>query len=335
MRTLPRGALALALASAAASVAPAPAHAQAPRVVLATRDANLETELEATLAPWGIDLIVDEAAPGASMPGSAERSAALASAHDAVAVTWVSRDEDGGFALWIFDRRTARVLARPLPTGPPFDEPTAAAVALSIKTLLRHSDAAPVAERIVDPPLPSEVRFELGAGARGLATSPADAEPRAQVGLSWWPRELSTALGLSLALRSGTGIGVSTPTIAARLGTAEAHLGARLRAVLAPVVDIGVGIELGVTVGWLDATVTADARHVTPVTADATGYLWAELGLRPIPSLRVAIRGGVFTTPRTRTYLVRGEPVLDTNLVAPYGELTFELPLDGGRVDSP
>jgi hypothetical protein len=72
-----------------------------------------------------------------------------------------------------------------------------------------------------------------------------------------------------------------------------------------------------------------------PVSADPTGLAWVGLGLRPLPVLRIALRIGVFVTPRTRAYLVRGSPLFETQAVAPYADLVFEVPLDGGRVDSP
>lgn len=330
--------LGLGLALAALLLAdPRAALAQdAVRVVLATRDPMLETALRASLAPWHIELIVtDDDAPGASMPASADRGAALATTHHAAAITWISRDESGAFALWIFDTHSGRVIARPLPTGPPFDEPTAASVALSIKTLLRHSAAAPAAERIVDPALPSEARLEIGAGLWVGSTSPSDIEPRFLLGVSGWPRAFDSILGFSLAVRAGTGLGFTTPTLAARLETFDAHVGVRVRGTLAPILDVVVGLELGVTVGWLDATVRSDAVHAAPIAADPSSFLWLEVGLRPISALRLGVRAGVFLTPRTRSYLVRGDAVVETQTAAPFATLFFELPLDGGRVDSP
>lgn len=305
------------------------------RVVLASPDAALEGALEAALAPWNVTLVVlDGATLGDSMPGSAEAGAALAASNDAAAVTWISMDEAGQFALWIYDRASGHVAARALPMGPPFDEATADSVALAIKTLLRHSAAAPIEQRLIDPPAPSEVRLELAGGVRALTTSPADAEPRAELAVSYWPAALGAIFGISLGARGGTGIGVHTPTLAARLATFDADLGARVRATLTTLVDLVFSIELGTTVSWLDAAL-ADGTHPTPVSVDATGYTWVELGVRPIAALRIALRAGAFVTTRTRTYLVRGEGALDTVPAAPFGALVFELPLDGGRVDSP
>jgi hypothetical protein len=305
------------------------------RVVLATREPALEIALEAALAPWHVTLIVDDAAtPGASMPSSATRGADLSRAHDASAVAWLSSDESGAVALWIYDRESDRVLARALTVAPPFDEATADAVALSIKTLLRHSSAAPAAERVHDPPVPSEVRIELGAGVRTLATSTNDAEPRGTLGFSFWPRALDSILGFALSVRGGADVGVHGPMADGHWNALDGHFGMRVRGTPGPLVDIVFGAEIGVSVSWLDASL-ADGDHTTPSSIDPTGYTWLELGIRPLPLLRVALRLGTFFAMRTRTYLVRGERLLSTEPFAPVAELLFEVPLDGGRVDSP
>ena len=306
------------------------------RVVLATRDPALESALQAALAPWHVALIVlDDVVPGASMPSASDRGSSLARQHDAAAVTWISRDDTGAFALWIYDPSSRHVVARALPMGPPFDEPTADAVALAIKTLLRHSAAAPASERIVDPAPTSMARIEIGVGARALATSPGDVEPRATLAASYWPTELGSLFGVGIAIRGGTGLGVQRPSVVARLGSIDAHVSLRVRATPMPILDVVFGLDLGATISWLDATVVTDAHHTMPVSADPTSYLWIEVGVRPLSMLRVALRGGVFLSPRTRTYLVRGDVVLDMQPAAPFGELLVELPLDGGRVDSP
>jgi hypothetical protein len=327
---------ALAIGIALLAVLTEAAHAQEPtRVVLATREPALEVALDAALAPWHVTVIVDDAtSPGASMPASASRGADLARAHDAAAVAWVSLDESGHAALWIYDRESDRVLARPLAASPPFDEATADAVALSIKTLLRHSSAAPSAERVHDPAPAAEVRIELGAGVRTLATSTNDVEPRAVLALSYWPRALSSILGFSLGGRMGADVGVHGAADG-HWNALDLHFGVRLRGTPGPLVDIVFGVEIGASVSWLDATVADDHDHVASSSVDPTGYAWLELGVRPLSLLRVALRLGAFTAMRTRTYLVGMERLLSTQPIAPMAELLFEVPLDGGRVDSP
>jgi hypothetical protein len=135
----------LALIEAARAVALA--QDAAPRVVLVDPGASLESATRASLEPWNVDvLVVQSPSPGATMPGTSEAARAVALAHAALAVVWVSEDA-AGFALWIYDADTDQVSARALTTPPPFDALAAAGVALAIKTLLRHSAVAPESER--------------------------------------------------------------------------------------------------------------------------------------------------------------------------------------------
>jgi len=59
---------------------------------------------------------------------------------------WLTTNADGD-ALWLYDRETDKVVARKLTVTRPFDDAEAAAVALSIKTLLMHTEAPPPKER--------------------------------------------------------------------------------------------------------------------------------------------------------------------------------------------
>ncbi|HMI92489.1 MAG TPA: hypothetical protein VK509_14040, partial [Polyangiales bacterium] len=139
--------IALALALAAVLGTRVQAQDAAPRVALVEPGSELEAAARAALEPWGVELaIVSGPSPGATAPDSNEAARALASAHGASAVVWVSEHE-GGHALWVYDLATHHLIERALATGPPFDGATAAAVALSLKTLLRHSAAAPPQER--------------------------------------------------------------------------------------------------------------------------------------------------------------------------------------------
>jgi len=310
------------------------ARADGVRVVLASTDAELVRALESALGPWQVTIETSDAEPGAAMPGSAARGRALAEVRGAAAAIWISSSEDG-FALWVYDRASERVVSRHLPVGPPFDEATAAAVALSIKTLLRHSDAAPPEERLVVPEVhaPAVVRLELAGGTLALATTPADVEPRARLGVAVWPREVPW-LGISLAAGTGTGIAIARDDLAARLLWVDAHAGLRARWAPDRALDLGLSLELGITVAILDAQLLPSGRSLTAVDVDPSARLLAELGIRPVDRLRIALRAGAWGTPRTRTYRVHGQRALDTSPVALVCELVVEIPLDGGVIDS-
>lgn len=326
--------VACALTIASASSARAQAAGEAPRVVWVGQDPTLELALHAALAPWHVDIVtLDAASPSASMPAAARDGARIARAQRAEAVVWVSRDEEGGFALWTYDRAHDRVLARPLPVGPPFDEASADSVALAIKTLLRHSDAAPAEERLVDPPSPSELRLELGGGLRAFAASPDVVEPRALLGLSFWPSALRSILGIALSVRGGAGQDVALPALSGRLWTFDASLGLRGRFALLRELDLTFGLDLGALTSWLDARVSSDGRRVSDVDVGPAALVWAELGVRPLSALRIALRVGALVNGRTRTYLVRGEAQVDTSPAALDAEVLLEVPIDGGALD--
>lgn len=121
--------------------------ADSKRVVLLDPGVELTRAARVALEPWQVELVVVSApTPGATAPATHERARDIARTQDAVAVVWTSASS-GGYALWMFARAGEHVVARHLSIMPPFDAVSAAAVALSIKTLLRHSETAPVAER--------------------------------------------------------------------------------------------------------------------------------------------------------------------------------------------
>lgn len=326
--------VACALTIASAASASAQTAGEAPRVVWVGRDPTLEVALHAALAPWRVDIVtLDAAPPSASMPAAARDGARIAREQHGDAVVWVSRDEEGGFALWTYDRAHDRVLARPLPVGPPFDEASADSVALAIKTLLRHSDAAPAEERVVDPPSPSELRVELGGGLRAFAASPEAIEARATLGLSYWPSALRSILGIALSVRGGAGQGVELPALSGRLWTFDASLGLRGRFAVLRELDVTFGLDIGALTAWLDGRVTSDGRRVSDVDVGPGALVWAELGVRPLSALRIAFRVGALVNGRTRTYLVRGEAQVDTRPAALDAEVLLEVPIDGGALD--
>jgi len=137
-------------AAACAPVAIGTAHAApddvgahgSPKVVVLSGNPTLDRALRMSLGPWRMRLeVVTARSPGSSMPISAVRARVLAQELSADALVWIS-DTPEGAALWVHDARTGNVTARATPS-PPFDIPTAAALALSVKTVLRASGLAP------------------------------------------------------------------------------------------------------------------------------------------------------------------------------------------------
>jgi len=137
------------------------------KVVLFAGYPGLERALRKALVPWRMRVEVsDREAPGASMPRSSVRSRQLSEELGADALVWISTGPDGT-ALWVEDARTANLTTRAI-ADPPFGEPLAAALALSVKTILASSGFAP--------PESDEAPSDTRAPADELAT-PINPEP--------------------------------------------------------------------------------------------------------------------------------------------------------------
>jgi hypothetical protein len=181
------------------------------RVALVRPDANLQRSVVVALSPWDIEVVTSNATPPGSALPEAERNAeAIARDLHADAVAWISEGESGA-VLWMYDVATNHVASRVLGDRPPFDDTTSAAVALSLKTLLRSSTVAPEPERFgasAPEPPPAVFRIEGEAGARFL---PHDvSELRGALGFAVWPSSLAEHLGFGLMASIGPGVRVDT-----------------------------------------------------------------------------------------------------------------------------
>ena len=122
------------------------AQAQEP-IILVNPPALLAEATSKALVAWKLQLrSITTTLPSESMPSARDGAQALSNAHQARAVVWLTSNADGP-ALWVYDADDDRVAVRRLSVMPPFDEAAAASVALSIKTLLMHSQMAPQAKR--------------------------------------------------------------------------------------------------------------------------------------------------------------------------------------------
>jgi hypothetical protein len=308
---------------------------EAPSIAVVAQDAELASSLVTALSPWNVDVrAIEASAPGASMPGSSERGRAIAESEGADAVVWLSESEDG-WAVWVYDRAEDRAMARRLASGPPFDAPTAAAIALSIVTLLRDSAVAPPSERRRPPepppappvllaPSPSyrEGRIEVAIGAEGWATDPDAVEARIALAASFWPRELSESLGFGLAVRSGMGVGVTHEALSARLLEVRALARVHARARIAGPLSLGGLLGLGVRVTVLEGSL--DGQRAEVVRAAGVLELQGELGVEAGP-ISFALRAGAAATPWLHAYEIDGAPVLATQPVWPLVDVALEV----------
>ncbi len=124
-----------------------PAHA----VLVIGGGAQFRDAMKIALSPWQLRVVpVDSAPPRPVMPRAADEARALAQQYGATGLVWVAMEQSEP-SLWVYDAATDQVVTRKTSTAPPFDAPTAAAAALTVKTLLRASTVAPVEERLGAP----------------------------------------------------------------------------------------------------------------------------------------------------------------------------------------
>jgi hypothetical protein len=202
------------------------------KVLVVSSGKVFEEAMRVSLSAWSLSIQrLEGATPPGTMPRAAEQARALAQEHQAVGVVWITT-EVGGHALWAYDADTQQVVTRTIASAPPYDAPTAAAAALTVKTLLRSSTVAPPEERIgaevaqempkFRPPpaeaLPEQVREpterliagEIGLGARFLSEG---TDLRFAGGIALRPllgTESARRLAFVLEGRSGPGLSIDT-----------------------------------------------------------------------------------------------------------------------------
>jgi hypothetical protein len=197
----------LAAALMALSVARS-ASAESHSVATVAPDPQLAHALDVALAPWGTNITqVHPVDAQEAMPLPVDRARAIALDTRADVVVWVSR-EDGHFAVWIYDVATDQASSRRVAGAPPFDPMTAAAVALSVKALLRSTVVAPTRERI---PLAPEPVWQLGLGASALEYMPNQLAGRLGIHGSVWPAAFGHHWGLTCDVAAGMGTSVNNP----------------------------------------------------------------------------------------------------------------------------
>jgi hypothetical protein len=188
------------------------------RVALVRPDPTLTHAVTVALSSWDIDVTAaDVDSPGADLAAAGPRADALARSLGADAVAWVEPTGQGAILL-VYDVDTKQLDSRVLDAPPPFDDARAAAVALSLKTVLRSSVVAPETERFgakpppPAPPPPDMLRVELLGGARFVPTKLV--APRGGVAVSFWPRFLGGRVGVGLEASTDLGANVSNAAFA-------------------------------------------------------------------------------------------------------------------------
>ena len=120
------------------------------RVLVADADPELQRAVKATLAPWRLEVVAS-----ATHPTDANHAQLIGDAQTARFVVWRERGE-----LVVLDRERGAAEHREAPTGP-LDPASAAAAALTVKTLMR----LPPPEQVAEAPPANEPRDQLAAPA--------------------------------------------------------------------------------------------------------------------------------------------------------------------------
>jgi hypothetical protein len=287
------------------------ARAKEGRVVLVEVDPRVSDAISVALSPWGLRVTsLHGPVPGAEVGAAAEGARTVASDQRADAVVWIAapRQANERSSLWVYDAQTQQLAVRPLYAAAPFTDTEAAAVALSVKTILRASPLLAEPDRPEAPqperPAPAEaptvtrsgtgatpgrtlLRFESAVGGRVPTGSSSAVEPWVALGGSFWPARVRP-LGFGLDLQAGPGTSVQVSAFRGLTREASAEITARLRGAVAPWIsfELGAGPALYVT-SFDGSTVTTNVGSTVTTNVHA---------IRSNPALDV---GGVvdFTGP--------------------------------------
>lgn len=315
----------VALLSCAATTAHAGSRS---RVALVGGDATLRGAVETALAPWGVDV---QLVTGGEIRGRAAASR-FASHSDALAVVWF-RPLGTSTQLRMYDRKSGRLATVPLNAPPPFDAPTAAAVALNIKALLRHSEVAPAAERMTveeAPPPTAQSRvfyLQVGGGVHFPRTRPRATVGALRTAIVWLPTWWSSRLRFTGAYeyRGETAIVNDQLTGVFREHVLAAALGLRVPIIsrLELGADVGGSLRLAGLDGELvDQSESVDDERVNP-TADAS--IQARVWL--VGALHLVVQGRVSARLRRQSYFVGDQRVFSLRRVDTAVNLALSVPL--------
>ena len=239
----------------AAALITSTAEAREGRVVVIDVDPRVADALVVALSPWSLTVVRSPGpTPTLDFDAASARARVIAAEQHAGAVVWIAppRPPDEQATLWVYDAETLELAVRPLSAGEPFDYAGAAAVALSVKTVLRASPlAAPepppepahgprpeVPSPAATPPPPASRhptpqtawRLETIVAVRAPTGTSAVVEPVAALGASVWPAAFGGHGGIGLEIQAGPGISVETPAFQVELRQASFEVTARVRA---------------------------------------------------------------------------------------------------------
>lgn len=290
------------------------ARADDTRVALLADDATVRDAVTLALEPWRLQVVPLAAwAPPADVSSAIVRAQKLAERERAGAVVWLA-GSGAEWSLFVYDVETRQLIARGQIAAPPYDAAAAAALALSVKSLLRASTVAPPLERVaaVSDAMArrTQLRLEALVGARGMLGDPRALELRLGVGIAWFPRRLRQHFGLGLDVRAGPGVGLDEASFAGRLLDVALSLSARTRIEPARRLALEPMVAVSARFTTLDGTLPATGVHVRADRVDPAldGGMAIDVHVGQSIHLGVVILASYLI--RYQRYLVNGTPVL-------------------------
>jgi hypothetical protein len=336
------------------------AHAGDGRVVVIDVDPRVADALVVALSPWSLTVVrAPGPTPASDIDAAAARARVMASDLHAGAVVWIlpPRPPDEQATLWVYDAETLELAVRPLTVWAPFDDAGAAAVALSVKTVLRASPlvatepsapgSSPQAPPSGEGPKPVEpasaqpretapvaLWFETFVGARGPTGAAAAVEPRAAVGVSVWPTQFGGHAGLGADVEAGPGVSISpqgspsTQVFQGELREGSLAVTARLRSPVASWLALELAGGPAVVLASLDGEAVPAGTPLHALRLDPALDLGAiaDVSLGPRVSLGAAATGSALL--RFQRYALDGASLLDGPPVVVIFGLRLSLKID-------
>lgn len=308
--------------------------AHAGKVVAVHADPRFVDATRVALVSWHVDVVASDAdLPGTNLDVALRAAQRIARAEDARAVVWI----EGG-SLWVYDGRAHAVAVRPLPSPPPWDEATSAAIALTVKTLLLSAFEAPqethtpLPIREHEPPpkkkTPSAqpvaihtVRILTLAGVRVPTNASDKAAARFGADLTYFPSFARGRAGLAITTDVGPSVLVDhapyfAGTFTDVIGSAQLRLRIPLRTWFGLEIGAGPGVHFSALEG--SSSSLGLAGRVTRVDGSIEAMLAAELSWK---ILRVSPLVGTSFLLHYQHYAASGVEVLDV----PRGQMLYAL----------
>jgi hypothetical protein len=321
------------LAALAAAKSAAADGAGIGRVVAVDPDPHFEQATRVALTSWHVDVVTSEGPPpGRDLDDAIRTAHRIARASKAGAVVWIAAG-----SLWVYDDRVHTIAVRPLPSAPPYDEATSAAIALTVKTLLHATVAKSAVESPEETPEngtekqppkkpPSAaaihtVRIETLGGIRVPTNATDSIAARFGAELAYFPSLFHQKLGVAIAVDAGPSVLVDHPpyfagTFTDTIASASLRVRLPLRSWLALELGLGPGLHVSALEG--SSAVLGVAGRATRTEASLEALLGAELAWK---ILRVSPIVGTSLLLHYQHYGAGGVQVLDV----PPGQMLYAL----------